>query len=195
MAAVAAGAGARVLGFFGALVSSFREKQTPMSITRILLILLNIVLGLVSRILATNELNNKETPDEILDRNRGVYVATGVIALLTFIFELSRVPSAEAPTLSIITKGILGFLAIMFITGYTFAIGRIVTRNTPEAQNTYSQTNVLGVFGGALAAAVITLLFLQSENPIVHFLFATAVISAAVLSMDTTIVRMRHYAR
>ena len=83
----------------------------------------------------------------------------------------------------------------MFITGYTFAIGRIVTRNTPEAQNTYSQTNVLGVFGGALAAAVITLLFLQSENPIVHFLFATAVISAAVLSMDTTIVRMRKYAR
>jgi len=175
-------------------VSSLYQKQTNASVLRFILIFINIVLAAVSRIYASEELAKNEQDPKILDRNRNVYLGTGVFAILTFIYELSQIPSVDAPTLSILTKGILGFLAIMFVTGYTFAIGRIVTRDTPENQNTYSQTNVLGVFGGALVAAVVTLLFLQSENPIVHFLFATAVISAAVLSIDTTIVRMRYYA-
>jgi len=170
------------------------QKQIPISFVRFALIFINIVSALVSRTVASKQLADDEKDPDILYRNQNIYLATGIIALLTFLYELSQIPSVDAPTLSILTKGILGFLAIMFVTGYTFATGRIVTRDTPEKQNTYSQTNVLGVFGGALAAALLTLLFLQSENPIVHFLFATAVISAAVLSIDTTIVRMRYYA-
>ena len=141
--------------------------------------------------LGAKDIQSNEAVPNIIREHTGMYIATGVFFLVTFILELSQIQiSPTAPSLGAVKMGILGFLSLLWLGSFIFATARFVVPESP----TFTQTNVLGLFGGTLIVAILTLLFLQPENPIVYFLLATAVLSAAVLSIDTTIVRMRCYA-
>ena len=169
--------------------SGFVKSQSTFGSWRLGLWFIDFCLAIASIQSARDTLN--ELDPEKLKKNHPLYITTSVFMMITFLIELAQRDSGTTTDqLGMIKRGILGFLTILYITGFTFAVGHL---STPES-STFTQLNTLGLFSGVLVAAILTLLFLQSDSPTFYFIFATAVISAAVLSIDSSVVRMRYYA-